>query len=106
MLFKCSAKGLSAAAPGLSRAIDWWLEPVNRADVDDLKASFKDVDDVETGAAAVALVEILAETIARRGRSRPGDSTADGFAAALINLVVAMKTEIELTMTPPTESTH
>lgn len=86
----------------LMRAADWWPEPVDRADVKELKVRIQDVEDTRTGTAAVALVELLAEAIATRGLPMPGDSTADGFSAAIMNLAVAIRTEIELALTPPT----
>ena len=88
------------------RAVDWWPERVDRADVDELKARLKEADDTLTGTAPVAFVELLAETIAARGLPVPGDSMADGFSAAIINLMVAIRTEIELALVPPTSSVH
>jgi hypothetical protein len=71
-----------------------------------LKARLKDADDTLTGTAAVAFVELLAETIAARGLPVLGDSPADGFSAAIMNLMVAIRTEIELALVPPTSSIH
>src|SRR5262245_42035452 len=44
------------------RAADWWPEPIDRAAVEELKARLQNVEDTRTGTAAVAFVELLAET--------------------------------------------
>src|SRR5262245_23407406 len=44
------------------RAADWWPEHIDRTEVNELKAKLQEVEDMLTGTAAVALVELLAET--------------------------------------------
>jgi hypothetical protein len=86
---------------GPLRAMDWWPEPVNRAEVDRLKARLQTVTREEqipgAGAFAVALVETLAEIIA-------DTATTSGYASAVLNLIPALDHEVVTAL--PTGTPH
>ncbi len=87
------ADALRPAEP--PRATDWWPEPVDRDEVDRLRAGISALTEQEriegAGAMAVALVEVLAEIVADTAGPR-------WYAPALLNLIPAMKQEVLVAM--------
>lgn len=87
------ADALCPAEP--PRATDWWPEPVDRDEVDRLKAGISALTEQEriegAGAMAVALVEVLAEIVADTAGPR-------WYAPALLNLIPAIMQEVLLAM--------
>jgi len=92
-----------AVCPGeLPRAAHWWPQPTDRAEVERLKARVKLLTHEEqiegAGAMAVALVEVLAEIIA--------DTATHQYAAAVLNLIPALKQEVLLAMQTTGRRSH